>query len=149
MNSEARIHFSNDEDLKLNPAYYLNYTSNIGKPCGFWYAVGDGWREYCNENIPLRLGKYRYEIDLSRANMLFLRTPQALLEMEKLYRNENSPLRELVAMDMFIIDWNKVAAKYDGVEIAPYQDAIRLKYMWYYGWDCASGCIWNLERISI
>ena len=48
------------------------------------------------------------------------------------------------------IDWAEVASKYDGIIISPYQWSLRLdmEMMWYYGWDCASGCIWNISAIK-
>lgn len=42
------------------------------------------------------------------------------------------------------IDWEKVCAVYDGVVITPYVWERRLDGpIWYYGWDCASGCLWG------
>lgn len=43
------------------------------------------------------------------------------------------------------IDWPTVAKLYAGIEISPYQYNYRLKsgFIWYYGWDVASGCIWR------
>jgi len=52
------------------------------------------------------------------------------------------------------IDWGRVAEDYSGIEIAPYLYEARMKHMWYYGWDVASGCIWgkgvvkNITKIS-
>jgi len=50
------------------------------------------------------------------------------------------------------INWPAVAEKYDGIIIAPYIWQRRLSdnpdHFWYYGWDCASGCIWNTEVIE-
>ena len=46
------------------------------------------------------------------------------------------------------IDWPKVAERYDGIIIAPYQWSRRLDGpMWYYGWDCASGCVWRARAV--
>ena len=36
----------------------------------------------------------------------------------------------------------------DGIIIAPYQWYCRMTVDWYYTWDCASGCIWNLDAIE-
>ncbi|QBI98814.1 hypothetical protein SEA_BOBBY_184 [Mycobacterium phage Bobby] len=56
-------------------------------------------------------------------------------------------LREEVGIPDWI-DWGKVAADYGGIIIAPYQWSRRMDPHWYYTWDCASGCIWNLEAIE-
>ena len=53
---------------------------------------------------------------------------------------------------IYMLDFLKVMDEYDGIIIAPYQYSCRLmnsSTAWYYGWDCASGCIWNLGCISI
>jgi hypothetical protein len=44
-----------------------------------------------------------------------------------------------------VIDWVKVASEYGGIEISPYNYKLRMEreVFWYYGWDVASGCIWN------
>lgn len=46
------------------------------------------------------------------------------------------------------IAWTAVADRWDGIIIAPYQWTRRYDLAWYYGWDCASGCIWNLDAID-
>lgn len=50
-----------------------------------------------------------------------------------------------------MISWKKVRKNYDGIIIAPYQWDCRnaSETTWYYPWDCASGCIWNLEKVSL
>jgi hypothetical protein len=44
-------------------------------------------------------------------------------------------------------NWERVARDYDGVIISPYQFNRRMTLMWYYPWDCASGCIWRPTRV--
>ena len=48
------------------------------------------------------------------------------------------------------IRWQDVALDYQGILIAPYQWSLRLDkdFRWYYMWDCASGCIWDLSAIA-
>jgi hypothetical protein len=48
------------------------------------------------------------------------------------------------------INWRRVARKYHGIVIAPYLRELRFDeaVWWYYGWDCASGCIWNRKAIA-
>ena len=49
------------------------------------------------------------------------------------------------------INWVEVSEMYDGVEISPYQWKRRLaiNFMWYYGWDCASGVIWRPKNTIV
>lgn len=46
--------------------------------------------------------------------------------------------------------WEEISSQCDGIMIAPYQWDMRLHtlFFWYYGWDCSSGCIWNLDCIE-
>lgn len=48
------------------------------------------------------------------------------------------------------IRWPDIAAKYQGIIIAPYIWSRRMTNhtFWYYGWDCASGCIWEANAIE-
>lgn len=47
------------------------------------------------------------------------------------------------------IDWPRVEADgFHGIEISPYLWKRRLEGgMWYYGWDCAAGVIWNKAAV--
>jgi hypothetical protein len=45
------------------------------------------------------------------------------------------------------IDWLRVAQKSAGIIIAPYIWERRLHLPWYYGWDCASGCVWDAAAV--
>ncbi|MEQ1888067.1 MAG: hypothetical protein ABL951_02670 [Alphaproteobacteria bacterium] len=48
------------------------------------------------------------------------------------------------------MNWSAMANRYDGVIIAPYchEKRCSLSAVWYYGWDCASGRIWNADAIE-
>lgn len=48
-----------------------------------------------------------------------------------------------------LIDWRKVAERYDGIEIAPYIWERRLESRWYHSWDCASGCLWETRGTTV
>jgi hypothetical protein len=50
--------------------------------------------------------------------------------------------------DSHWIDWPRIAQQYKGVIISPYCWGSRLEVAWYYGWDCASGCIWDASAIA-
>ena len=50
---------------------------------------------------------------------------------------------------IYYIDWSSTYKNYDGIVIAPYQWNCRYgDHIWYYTWDCASGCIWNIDAIE-
>jgi hypothetical protein len=54
----------------------------------------------------------------------------------------------------YTIDWFKVVRNFPGIIIAPYlwerrnSNGFNWDSCWYYGWDCASGCIWDLRCIE-
>lgn len=50
--------------------------------------------------------------------------------------------------DLYAIDWHKLAAEYQGVLIIPYIWQRRMDNLWYYSWDCSSGCIWDPTAIE-
>jgi hypothetical protein len=79
------------------------------------------------------------------AKVLHLKTPVEILEFQETYCVAHPIMRSPG------IDWGRVAEQYHGIVIAPYQWSLRLDLMWYYGWDCASGCIWDtwiVERVE-
>jgi hypothetical protein len=46
--------------------------------------------------------------------------------------------------------WSVISKEYDGIIISPYQWNLQFHtcFFWYHGWDCASGCVWNLDSIK-
>ena len=71
--------------------------------------------------------------------MLVIRTEEELLAFEKEYIATGSPF----GPGFKVIDWARVANNYTGIEICPHQYNMRYGHDWYYGWDVASGCIWD------
>ena len=115
----------------------------VFKPNGFWVSVGDSWKEWCeSECFGLKRLECVSKIILKpTANILTLTSPEQLDEFSREYGEEKISI-------YFEIDWAKVANEYDGIIITPYIYERRLELMWYYGWDCASGCIWNTDCIQ-
>lgn len=109
------------------------------KPKGFWYGFGSEWIDWTRSEMPEWVGKYIYSIDIGNTNVLQIKTHMELMQFNREY--ESGPYK--------YIDWKKVASKYDGIEINPYQYEARFQYMWYYGWDIASGCVWNLSNVKL
>lgn len=124
-----------------------------GKPKGLWVSVkGEmDWREWCEaESFGLDRLKWRSVITLSSvANILHIRSVGELDAFDELYgRDERIGTSDYSKR---IIDWEHVAKEYDGILIAPYQWERRFDGRvsdWYYGWDCASGVIWNARAIA-
>lgn len=123
------------------------------KPRGLWLSV-DGrqsWDEWCqSEDWGIDWLAHRHSVSLKKNNrVLFLRTPEAIREFTDQYWHDD-PLRRTYAHHRWEIDWPRVAQESSGIVIAPYQWSCRLEseFSWYYGWDCASGCIWDLNDIE-
>lgn len=139
-------HYSEEPLADLNPYTPEKfYISGPGKPHGFWVSVEDDWERWCREeHYHLERLRYRTQIILAEdAEILYITTAEELDEFTDKYRKE----KHIVSTDE--IDWNRVREEYQGIVIAPYIWSRRLSLMWYYTWDCASGCIWDVSIIKI
>ena len=135
------------EVLTFDPSrtYEQNAPRTFGKPVGFWVSVEgeDDWPSWCQS------AEFAVE-SLSHIAAVSLADGHRILELawpEDLTRFAAKYLVRVRSND-WGIDWQRVASDYDGLIIAPYQWSCRLGMDWYYGWDCASGCIWNLAAID-
>jgi len=125
------------------------------KPVGLWVSA-DGeqdWPAWCHgEEFSLGSLAIPHRVTLAaNANIL---TITNLLEIDEFTVEHakpttHDPHTKWVCDSLFWgVDWRQVADQFDGIVIAPYQLARRYKLSWYYGWDCASGCIWNLDAVA-
>jgi hypothetical protein len=123
----------------------------VFKPRGLWLSVEPDddpdertWRTWCvAEDFHLEALVHRTEITLALgADILWLRTAADIRRFDQTYRR-----RLWDAVDA--IDWPTVVTQTQGLIIAPYQWSVRLDLLWYYGWDCASGCIWDAGAVRI
>lgn len=141
------IHYSKTPLTALRPIA-PDARSN-GKPVGLWVSVeGDeDWKSWCEaESFHLEALAYPHEIALSPdANILTLPTA---FDIDLFTEQFSKPCEwSSTRRD---IDWLEVATLYQGIIIAPYQWSRRMAEhtFWYYGWDCASGCIWDVTAIE-
>lgn len=108
------------------------------KPAGFWYDVDGAWEEFCKrENFGDVASMTRYIVRLGAENVLHIDSAEKLVEFDREYGEDN------------LIRWDKVADKFDGIEISPYRWEHRLSMIWYYGWDISSGVIWRPNGVSV
>lgn len=166
------VHYSADIVTKVhghrqsNPLDPKNRSSALpGKPKGFWLSDDDehGWRQWCkSEGFRTYSLRYEHEVKLSpKARILYLRTAKDIDDfaakygfslLDRLDKAAGRPtFSERYGRDASIdgIDWHRLTRKYHGIVITPYIWEQRLgKHMWYYTWDCASGCIWNARAIE-
>jgi hypothetical protein len=144
------------------------------KPAGFWLSDergGFGWKQWCrSEDFRPRQLAYEYYVKLTgKERILYVRSVEQLDAFTKKYRADSDANRFSVKFDadyraehpetsmfrsgptIYDIDWPRVKADgWQGIIITPYRWERRLTghTMWYYGWDCASGCIWDPAAIG-
>ncbi len=135
--SESRLIMT--EDTTINFREFNN--QKIGnKPKGLWYGIGVSWIYWVRNEMPDWEYDNIFKIDLNESNMLMIDT------LEKLHSfHEEFGVKTHVFTQ---IDWEKVSNSYGGIEISPYMWEARMKLDWYYGWDVASGCVWNKNVIQ-
>jgi hypothetical protein len=128
-------------------------TSLLGdcKPLGLWVSVDDEWEEWCrNEDFNLAGLAHATEIQLvDKAKILWI-TDATELDCFTTQYQKNGQITKTLGCLGWEIDWDTVAKQYQGIIIAPYIRSRRFAHhtMWYYGWDCASGCIWDGNAVA-
>jgi hypothetical protein len=113
------------------------------KPRGLWLSVDgdDDWAAWCRENS-YGCGCRRFTIELTPAARVL--TLVGDREVRAFDRHYGVNLYDT----MRAIDWVRVATDVQGLIIAPYVWTARLDLLWYYGWDCASGVVWDAGAIA-
>lgn len=121
------------------------------KPKGLWLSV-DGeydWKLWCEaESFQLETFKHHYRVYLKKdSNILRLNSTQNILNFTEKY---NKVVYSEYGLFGHQIDWARLAEEYQGLIISPYNFELRLdrRTHWYYGWDCASGYIWDANAID-
>lgn len=122
-----------------------------GKPRGLWLSDDSdhGWAEWCRSEDwnTASLAHATHFTLAPGANVLVLSTLQDILDFTEQYKGHPSFTGRAQSLGSHWIDWGRVASAHDGILITPYSWHARshLDTMWYYGWDCASACVWTLE----
>jgi hypothetical protein len=123
------------------------------KPHGLWFSVGDGpdgWRDWCEQNdFALNSFVWRNVINFrGDAKILRISGAKELDALTAEYRHASAPNWADRVLAEYAIDWARVGERYQGIIIAPYCWSRRLGLGWYYTWDCASGCVWDVAAIE-
>lgn len=165
MSDERRlIHYSHEYITEVRSVEQPppETASRCDKPVGFWVsAEGDDdwptWRE-AQEFRLAGLSHPTHVILRPTARILRISSADELIKFHEAYATappwarkiapemlENLPYKGLPPPDFrgHAIRWRDLAQEYQGIIIAPYIWQYRLEMSWYYGWDCASGCIWD------
>ncbi len=163
-------HWASDP-VKLRRMSYLQ--SGHPKPNGLWFDVNESWKRWCEvTQFHLEDLRYRHIVTIRDASrILFLRNAKDIDRFTRAYgRNLSGHIQLLQStedintfmrqygQDLFgdiqrqfsnYIMWQEVAGKYSGIIVDPYSRARSLTYLWYYGWNCAGGCIWDTRAIRL
>lgn len=152
--TEPLLHYSS-EPLPPDWPAHLVTREQVGsyKPSGLWVSVGESWKEWCDaEEFAGNCFGSVQEVHLREdARILHLSTAEELDAFTDKYGYIPEWHGSSVYLDKrhaCYIDWTSVAEEYQGIIITPYIWSRRLDLMWYYGWDCASGCIWDPKAIA-
>lgn len=144
---DLRLKHYSDAPVEFRREPVIQDGFRFDKPRGFWVSVEgeDDWKTWC-EAEEFGLGRLAVEHDVTLtvdANVLLIDSLDALREFADKWKVERGDYRDG-------IQWAVLEHFYDGIIIAPYQWGARLDpdTSFYYGWDCASGCIWNSDAIE-
>lgn len=133
------------------------YTQIVSaKPQGLWLSDGPAWADWCTgEEFRVDHLEYCAQVELAAtANLLTLDTDVKLYQFTREYGLEEDWADDLFPDGptyIYKCDWPRVELDgYDGILISPYHWTCRLapETSWYYGWDVASACVWNLNVIT-
>ena len=127
---------------------YRSYKQNqyLMKPVGLWFSKNHEWIDWCeSEGYGYsRETSYVYKLDIKFSNVLIIDTIEKLFWLKSKYGIFKN------------INWDQVALDYDGIyfdnyyEIKSHLRTNRLfnEYLWYFGIDVNSGCIFNCRIIT-
>lgn len=149
------IHYSDKHLIEVYSVPLAEQSSHRGglhKPRGLWVSVEgeNDWKEWCEGERFGCLDCATEIILAADANVLWL---VGSTELDQ-FHAEYSVVAYRYGGNLGVrtaIEWPRVAGKYQGIIIAPYVYARRLEEPvsdWYYGWDCASGCIWDAAVVA-
>jgi len=151
---KLRIHHSRPGTRSDSTPQISGFSQKPGmKPAGLWYECQDGsstsWEEFCTVGMTGGYDKYdgTYNVVLKDDgyNILHITHEQYFDKFTEMYSIPHPVFPD--DPEENIIDWPKVAEHYAGIEICPYLDN-RRDVTWYYGWDVASGCVWDSSGVE-
>ena len=147
--SQQLLHYSTKLLESVHSCEQNGRLASYVKPVGLWVSVTgeDDWPTWCFDNdCFLERLAFAHEIILSPdARVLRL---AGIAEIDAFAERFGTCTDTTYPLVSFAINWTRVAEEYQGIIIAPYCYHRRLEAMWYYGWDCASGCIWDAAAVE-
>lgn len=124
------------------------YLASIKKPNGLWLSIGDSWKQQMGHIPSFEAGmRHVQEFELLSPNNVLIVDTNSMFDLFiEIYSVESITWMDGKPFNS-VIDWIKVARSYDGI-LFKWLPKQRSRHLWYYGWDCEGGCIWNLNVIK-
>jgi hypothetical protein len=154
---KMRIHHSREGSRSDGEPQVSGFSQKIGnKPEGLWYECQDGsstnWKDFCDAGLTGGSSKYdrSYNVVLNEYEILFIPDEHHFDKFAEMYSVPHPADPDGSKGFDKMIDWPKVASHYAGIEICPYLQSKRMDddAFWYYGWDVASGCVWDSSGVK-
>lgn len=140
-------------DFSFDPSRAYVQDRLSAKPRGFWLSVDGDWERWLEgeglDGDDWGVATVAFDLDVERC--LRLSTVAELDRFHDEYVMSNVPCA-VGRWDFYRIDWAPLAALAAGIVIAPYLWERRLDgeaSKWYYGWDAACACVWDLSAVSL
>lgn len=148
------IHYS-EKEFELEPRDYDQSTMKWNaKPAGFWFSVEGpyDWKWWCeSEDFRVECLQISYEVKLKETSkIVFLNSESDIYSFTQKYRLQEKVRPWGSYPDTSQLNWKQIKEKYQGIIIPKYfwECRMSMSSCWYYGWDCSSGCIWDLSCIE-
>lgn len=140
-------HYSEKPLTRLHKLEQPRESYALAKPRGLWLTDNSAynWPAWCRENnFHLERLQVATSFELDERCVLRMRN---ISELEWFTREYGVDVGQ--QFEGTTIDWHRVSMTYCGVVITPYLYVARLDLRWYYGWDCASGCVWDPDVLTV
>lgn len=121
----------------IRPSNPVGEANAVGKPNGFWFAVGSEWIDWTATEMPKWKGDNLYSVEVDESQCIVIEDELGLREFHRQYSTSDG-----------MIDWAKVGKDAKGIIFKKYFPQARMKYRWYYTWDVASGCVWDTTALK-
>lgn len=139
------VHFSDAPIREACTTEQADRIASFSKPKGLWVSDENAltsWSAWCVDN------------DFREVATQVAHAVEFAADAKLLHLSIGSELRAFT--DAYLaaarpgpgIDWRAVSREWHGLLITPYLWSERLDVDWYYGWDCASGCVWHADAIA-
>lgn len=116
------------------------------KPTGLWVAKEDAWIEWGVQNSFDHWTRDFVELDLDLSDIYKIRFERDLDALREEYGVVHEELNYVHS-----IDWSLVAREFKGVYALNWEygwSGLDSLNPWFYGWDLASGCVWDLSALE-